>query len=224
MELVLIRHAEPEWVVDDRTVADPGLTPLGQAQARSAALRIGSMGWVDEVLVSPARRAAQTAAEIEVALRQTATIIPGLNEIHVPWDDTPSHVVEQAFRSARDRPLDEWWGGIEGGESFRDFHLRITETIDAVLRQRGLQRLTAEHLWHDEGRLERLVIVAHGGTNAVILGHLLGLDPTPWEWERFVSHHAAFTRLRSTPLAGEHVMSLWEANGTSHLSQEYLTI
>ena len=67
------------------------------------------------------------------------------------------------------------------------------------------------------------MIVAHGGTNAVILGHLLGLDPTPWEWERFISHHASFTRLRTAPLAGEQVLSLWEANNTAHLSAEYLT-
>ena len=68
------------------------------------------------------------------------------------------------------------------------------------------------------------LIVAHGGTNAVILGYLLGLDPTPWEWERFVSNHAALMRLRTTPLAGEHVMSLLEANSVSHLAAGYLTI
>ena len=58
----------------------------------------------------------------------------------------------------------------------------------------------------------------------VLLGHLMGLPPAPWEWERFVSNHAAYHRLRTTPLAGEHIMSLIEANGTAHLSKEYLTI
>jgi probable phosphoglycerate mutase len=224
MEILLVRHAEPEWVVDGRSVADPSLTPLGQAQARAAAIHLAALeGGITELLVSPARRAQETVSEFERAAGMTATIISGLNEIHVPWDDTPGHLVEAMFVAARDRPLQEWWNGLEGGESFRDFHFRITETIDAVLRQRGLTRLADEHLWHDAGLIERLVIVAHAGTNAVVLGHLLGLDPTPWEWERFISHHAAYTRLRTAPLAGEHIMSLWEANATSHLAQEYLT-
>jgi len=223
MELILVRHAEPEWVVNGRNVADPGLTSLGEAQARAAAIHLTTAGPIDEVITSPARRAMSTAAEMERALGLSATIIPGLTEIRVPWDDTPAHVVEQAFRDARDRPLDLWWEGLEGGESFRDFHLRVTETIDALLRQRGLERLADEHVWHDTGATERIVIVAHGGTNAVLLGHLLGLDPTPWEWERFVTHHAGFTRLRTVPLAGEHIMSLWTMNATDHLSQEYRT-
>ncbi|NIR40232.1 MAG: histidine phosphatase family protein, partial [Actinobacteria bacterium] len=43
MEIVLVRHAEPAWVSDGRTVADPGLTPLGTAQARAAAIRLGGL-------------------------------------------------------------------------------------------------------------------------------------------------------------------------------------
>jgi broad specificity phosphatase PhoE len=35
------------------------------------------------------------------------------------------------------------------------------------------------------GRALRIAIVAHGGTNAVVLTHLLGIPPVPWEWLRF---------------------------------------
>jgi broad specificity phosphatase PhoE len=42
----------------------------------------------------------------------------------------------------------------------------------------------------------RLLLVAHAGTNSVVLGHLLGLSPEPWEWERFASAHASITVLR----------------------------
>jgi broad specificity phosphatase PhoE len=223
MEIILVRHGEPEWVADGRTVHDPGLTPLGIAQARAVANRLASLDGIDELLVSPALRAIETAEPLERSAQITALTIADFTEIRFPWDDTPSHVVERAFREARERPLNEWWSGLEGGESFRDFHVRVTEAIDAVLRQRGVHRLDIRHLWRDEGTHNRIVIVAHGETNAVILGHLLGLDPTPWEWERFVSNHAATIRLRTIPLAGEHVMSMWEANGTSHLSQAYLT-
>lgn len=225
MEIILVRHGEPAWVVDGRSVANPPLTPLGVAQAQSVANRLTALDGIDELLVSPAVRAQQTAEPLERIMNVAATIIPDLTEIRIPFDDTPSHVVEQAFRDARNRPLSEWWDGLAGGESFREFHVRVTEATAALLRQRGVYELPDEqHLWRDEGLMRRLVIVAHGGTNAVILGHLLGLDPTPWEWERFVSNHAAIIRLRTTSLAGEHVMSLLEANGVSHLASGYLTI
>ncbi|MEE9582675.1 MAG: histidine phosphatase family protein [Acidimicrobiia bacterium] len=223
MEIILVRHGEPEWVKNGRTVHDPGLTALGTAQARAVASRLATLDGIDEILSSPAKRAQETAEPLERTISKTALTIADLTEIRIPFDDTPSQVVEQAFRDARDRPLDEWWDGLAGGESFRDFHVRITEAFEALLRQRGVRRLPQQHLWHDDGSHHRIVVFAHGGTNAVILGHLLGLDPTPWEWERFVSNHGAIIRLRTTPLAGEHVMSLWEANGVSHLSQEYLT-
>lgn len=223
MEIILVRHGEPEWVSNGRTIHDPSLTPLGVAQARAVAARLAALDGIDDILVSPARRAGETAQPLEHSIGLTAITVADLIEIRVPWDDTPSHLVERAFREARDRPLDEWWDGIAGGESFRDFHVRVTDAIDALLRHRGVQRIRAQDLWHDDGSHHRIVIVAHGGTNAVILGHLLGLDPTPWEWERFVSNHGAIIRLRTTPLAGEHVMSLWEANGVSHLAKGYLT-
>lgn len=223
MEIILVRHGEPEWVKDGRTVADPGLTPLGVSQARAVAARLAALDGIDEILTSPARRAQETAEHLELSIGATALTIADLTEIRVPWDNTPGEVVERAFREARHRPLDEWWDGLGGGESFREFHVRITEAFEALLRQRGVQQLPQQHLWHDDGSGHRIVVFAHGGTNAVILGHLLGLEPTPWEWERFVSNHGAIIRLRTTPLAGEHVMSLWEANGVSHLSQDYLT-
>lgn len=224
MEIVLIRHGEPAWVVDGRTVQDPALTSLGIAQAQSAAHRLATLDRVDEVIVSPALRAQQTAEPIERALRLTATIVSDLTEIRVPWGGTPAHIVEAAFAEARDRPVQDWWDGLSGGESFRDFHQRVTGAVAALLRQRGVEQARDEqHLWHDDGSFHRIVIVAHGGTNAVALGFLLGLDATPWEWERFVSKHAAFIRVRTVPLAGAHIMSLHAANDTAHLSQEYLT-
>ena len=46
-----------------------------------------------------------------------------------------------------------------------------------------------------------MIIVAHAGTNAVVLGHLLGLDPVPWEWERFRQPHTGVSRLKMMPIS-----------------------
>ena len=33
---------------------------------------------------------------------------------------------------------------------------------------------------------KRIALIAHAGTNSIVICHLLGLPPTPWEWERMV--------------------------------------
>jgi len=63
MELVLVRHAQPEWNRGQVAQVDPRLTDLGQRQAeRLAAVLSGEP--FDEVLVSTARRARRTAAPV----------------------------------------------------------------------------------------------------------------------------------------------------------------
>ena len=86
--------------------------------------------------------------------------------------------------------------------------------------------------WWDEGVLPRELIPRMGemgllgmhlegygcaGTNAVAIGFLLGVAPTPWEWERFILYHASMARIRAIPLAGEYVWSLRTFNDREHL-------
>ena len=40
MEIVLVRHGQPEWVRDGRNVVDPPLTELGHRQAEAMAERL----------------------------------------------------------------------------------------------------------------------------------------------------------------------------------------
>jgi probable phosphoglycerate mutase len=72
-------------------------------------------------------------------------------------------------------------------------------------------------LWQVAAPDEKLVVVAHGGTNAVALGFLLGAEPTPWEWERFVLGHASLAALESMPLGGGHILSLRSFNDQEHI-------
>ena len=87
----------------------------------------------------------------------------------------------------RHRPLDELWDGLPGGESFRDFHVRVTDGLRRLLDEPASSRSpTTPPLCALAEPARRIVIVAHAGTNSVALGHLLGIEPVPWEWERFV--------------------------------------
>src|SRR5436190_607118 len=76
----------------------------------------------------------------------------------------------------------------------------------------------APPLWKLEQPARRIVVVAHAGTNATAVGHLLGIPPVPWEWERFVSFHASLSVLRPLEINGDHAFSLFRFSDVDHLS------
>lgn len=221
MELLLVRHGQPAWLDEHgRGDNDPGLTPLGRRQALQTGARLVSTD-VTEVLTSTARRALETVAPIAEMLEQDVTEDDGLWEVHPPdeWHGAPAEVVAATFREWRGKPRADWWEGPHG-EPFREFHTRVTTSIERLLSERGVTRNAddPEHLWNVEPKDERrLVIVAHNGTNSVILSHLLGIEPQPWEWERFNSNHAAITTLRTTRIASASIWSLQHFSAVDHL-------
>jgi probable phosphoglycerate mutase len=221
MEFILVRHGEPAWSNDGLAVDDPGLTDRGHAQAEQTAKWFAAQR-IDRLLVSPLVRAQQTASPIAETLGLEAETLPWLAEIWSGgWEGTPQEVVEQTFRDTRNRPLAEQWDGIPGGESFRDFHRRITTGFTELFAERGAERIS-DHppLWQLPATDERIVVVAHGGTNSVSLGHLLGIEPVPWEWERFVLYHASITTIAPIEISGGHSFSLLRLGDISHLTVE----
>ena len=79
-------------------------------------------------------------------------------------------------------------------------------------------------LWSVDDPTKRVVVVAHAGTNAVILGHLLGLEPVPWEWERFRQPHTGVSRLTMIRIAEGWAFSLRQLGGVSHLDPDMITV
>jgi probable phosphoglycerate mutase len=220
VDIVFVRHAQPAWIADGVGVIDPPLTEQGRRQAEAAAAYLAGEEW-NEMLVSPAVRARETAEPIAAATGLRPNVVADLTEIRMPdWSGTPAERVDRIFREARHRPPEEWWEGMPGGESFRDFHERITTTLFRLLGDRGVRLRREPHLWDIEESPGRILVVAHGGTNAVALGFLLGLDPTPWEWERFVSPHASVSRIHAKSLAGGCVMGMTSFGETGHLGAD----
>ncbi len=222
MEILFARHAEPAWSVDGLGQNDPGLTDRGRRQAALLADRLAPRrGDIDDLVVTSARRTHETAEPIAGALDLQPREAPLLTEMRMPdWSGTPTEIVEQAFKEAYLRPLDEWWDGMPGGESFREFHDRITTGVVDLLADEGVTPHGGHlggHLWDGGGNGRTVLLVGHAGTNAAALGFLLGLEPTPWEWERFVLHHASIAHLRTLPLGGAHIFSLRACNDVEHL-------
>ena len=227
MQLIFVRHGEPAWGVDGLTQTDPHLTDRGHEQAALTARRLAKLDPpIDEILVSPAIRSQETAAPLAAATGLRPTTVDGLVEMRMPdWEGRLEDEVRKTFRDACQRSPQEWWDGIAGGESFRDFHERVTSTLSVELGRRGLQADDEGriHLWNVDQPDQRFAIVAHAGTNSVSLGWLLDLEPAPWEWERFVLGHCSIATIHSVELAGAHAFSLRTFNDREHLPEDLRT-
>ncbi len=215
---MLIRHGQPEWVRDGLSVVNPPLTELGHRQAQAMANQIGAERF-DEILVSPLERARQTAAPLYDITGRAETVEPWLEEIRDPgWHGTPAEKAEQAYREMRARPVEERWHGLDGGESITDFTRRIHLGASGFLSERGVEPLDHElPMWSIAEPGRRIVLVAHAGTNSVTIAHLLGLSPTPWEWDRFVLGHSSVSRLEAVPVHGGFTFSLTSLSNLEHL-------
>ncbi len=222
--IFLIRHAEPDWTPGGQSVSDPKLTPFGVAQARATAHRLAGER-IDAIYASPYRRSQETAAALAQATGLRVETVDGLAEIGVAVDGLTQEEVDRYFVAGSRRPLQEHWEGWPGSESFRDFHARVTGALADVLGRHGIRGKRHDDftVWEVPEPRPRIAIVAHGGTNAVALAHLLDVRPVPWEWVRFESELAAFSVVQARPLGPEgQVWSLQNFNELDHLRTEGL--
>jgi 2,3-bisphosphoglycerate-dependent phosphoglycerate mutase len=224
MEIVLIRHGEPEWVLDGLNVDNPPLTERGGRQAEAMAALVAKEHF-DEVFCSPLVRARQTAAPLFAALGRPECVDPWLEEIRNPiWHGTPQEKADEAYDEVRARPAEEHWRGLEGGEPPREFVERIRLGATLFLRERGVVRTRHSlPVWSIDEPDRRVALVAHAGTNSIVICHLLGLDPTPWEWDRFVTGHASVSRLESFEIGDGHAFSLTRLSDLEHLAGDERT-
>ena len=86
------------------------------------------------------------------------------------------------------------------------------------LADRGIHRIDHElPFWSIDEPDRRILLVAHAGTNSVFMCHLLGLQPTPWEWDRFVLGHASISRLEALPVRDGFTFSLTALSSLEHI-------
>ena len=218
-ELVLIRHAQPDWEPDGRAVDHPALTGYGQRQAEAVAGAIA--GPFDAFYVSPLQRAQETAEPIARSLGHEPKTLSWLAEIRLPPLEglTPDEVQDH-FRETRARDLGDWWDPMPGGESFRHMYERVSSGVESLLSSSHGMRIhqnSGYRIWHPEHEDARILIVAHNGTNSVIVSHLLGIEPVPWAWSRFASPWTGVTRLRTAPAANGFIWELAGFGRVDHL-------
>ena len=220
IEIILLRHGEPDWTpAGGLSVRDAALTARGRLQAEAAARALEGLG-VSALYVSPLRRAQETAMPVAKATGIEPITIEGLAEIDIPLEGLSQTDVDGYFHRATQRPLRDHWHGWPGGESFRDFHARVTRTLAALLLRHGVPRESEDEftVWKLPAQRQRIAIVAHGGTNAVGITHLLDVPGVPWEWNRFEMELAAYAVVQSRPVGMTgFVWSLQNFNEIDHL-------
>lgn len=223
MEIVLVRHGEPEWVIDGLNIDHPCLTERGRRQAARMADALAGEHF-DEILVSPLERARETAAPLYLRQGRDEAVDAWLSEIRSPvWQGTPREKADVAFAEERRKPSHERWHGLAelGGEPNRDFIARIRAGCRQFLADRGVEALPGDlPVWRVDVPDMRICLVAHAGTNSAVISYLLGLQPTPWEWDRFVLGHASITRLEALQLGDGFTFALTRLADVEHLAPD----
>ncbi len=221
MKIVLVRHGQPEWVRDGLNQVDPPLNERGLRQADRVAEALDGEHF-DEIVVSPLRRARETAAPTLRARGFGEQIEPFLEEIREPdWHGTPEELASKAYAEERTRAAELRWDGVPGGEPSRDFVERVRRGAAEFFAQRGMHRAKQTlPVWSIDNPSASVAVFAHSGTNGVLLCHLLGLDPVPWEWDRFVTGHASITRLQAFEMGDGHTFSLVKLSDVEYLAAD----
>ncbi|MGE5673077.1 MAG: histidine phosphatase family protein [Mycobacterium leprae] len=201
MQLYLVRHGQSEGNVVTYDVPDGNLTALGQVQATEAGKRLMPEG-IDLVIVSPLRRALQTAAAIA---RETGAPLEVWQELCEHRDNGLYRFMgKNGVRSVVADAVCE----AEMPEDGFDFGLESpAEAHDRALRMLGRLR---SRFAHTE---KRVAVVAHGGFNAFFLMAMMG---RPWQRGHWIEqNNCCVNRVWMDP---EHVRLL-SVNETAHLTQ-----
>lgn len=194
MEILIVRHAEPNYEIDS-------LTEKGWREAELLAYRLSELD-IQEFYCSPQGRAKDTAKPTLEMMKREAVVCDWLREFkgHVKydflenpircWDMLPSYWTEQEEYYTKDK-----WQTTElmrTGNVETEYNW-VTSELDKFLAEHGYV--------HDGGRFkvvkgnhDRIVFFCHYGVSGVLLAHLLGFPPT-FFWQGFVMQPSSVTSI-----------------------------
>lgn len=199
MKLYIIRHGQTDWNVEGKIQGrqDIPLNDMGRRQARALADGMKSRP-VASVYSSPQKRAMETAEAIAGPLGLTVKAVPQLMEIG--YGDWEGRSAEDILTTDREL-YESWWQhpatvAPPGGETLNQVDERCRQAWDMI--RSGMKGDTA--------------VVAHGGTLAYFIVHLLEGQP---EAKEIVVSNASITTMDYDPESG--ACRLVDLNDCSHL-------
>lgn len=186
MDLILVRHGQPEQVhadTSDGGPADPSLTPQGWMEAKRVAEWLSSER-IDHIVSSPMVRARQTSEPLADTLRLEPEIHDDIAEYdrnashYTPFEQMSAEEV-QVLAEAAAGSVDintlakESYEGIEI-EEIEDFGTRVVRAIETIIEA-------------NESR--RVAVFCHGGVINAYLAHIIQLDRPLWFYPEYGSIH-----------------------------------
>ena len=185
MNLVFIRHAEPDYTIDS-------LTEKGFREAKLLAER--TKDWkVDEVYLSPLGRAQDTASfslknwDIEPVTYQWLQEFyyrindPVTGEKRIAWDFMPEYFTRQDDLHDKNA-----WADTEVMKSgeIGKYYDRVVEGLNGILEGHGYHALGRGLFEVDNHSDETLVFFCHLGVSFAMIGYLTQIAP-PALWQGF---------------------------------------
>jgi broad specificity phosphatase PhoE len=158
--IFLVRHGETLYGgASEGALPGGDLTEQGYRQIESLAELLHDVQ-LDAIYSSPLGRATATARTLAGASGVAITTIDDLREI-VPGEITGKEMAQifAAVRTFFANPATDWDTPYLGGETYRDLRARVWPLFQSLLADQGWQRVA---------------VVAHGGVNNAVLGHVLG--------------------------------------------------
>lgn len=217
MNLIFIRHGDPDYSIDS-------LTEKGWREAELLSAR--TTKWdVKEFYCSPLGRAKDTASLTLNKLNRTAIIHDWLKEFFVPvkdpetgndripWDFMPNYWTKEPDLYHKDT----WYKApmMQTGNVEAEF-AKVKEGIDTLLKEHGYVR-NGNYYNVVQGNHDTLVFFCHLGAQFVILSHLLGI-PAPLLWQGcFVAPTSVTVLTTEERVQGEAYFRLRTLGDTSHL-------
>lgn len=155
----LMRHGEPEGGTRFRGSRDDPLSETGWEQMRRAMPE--EVDW-QQVICSPLKRCRSFAESLAAERQLPLQVEPDLRELG--FGDWEGRVPEEVYRE-QPGAMEQFWADPvnhppPGGERMDLFCKRVLGVWDRLL---------------DEFAGRRLLVIAHGGVNRVILGEVLGM-------------------------------------------------
>ena len=228
MEIVLVRHGQPEWLKNNEYNLNPNLTEKGFLQAEMSS-SIFQKNEVDKIWVSPLLRAQQTLEPFKKAgVSEDITVHEWLQEMRdseeVDLIGKPNNEIEEFFIKRNSKSFEEWLV-TNHGEYMKEFSDNIITNLGVSLNELGVVSLDNKYdrlfdLQNNE--TEKLMIISHAGTMSVLISYFLNMPLYPWTWRKFLPRHAGHTILKSSQISSGHFFRLKEFNNVSFMNSDEL--
>lgn len=193
MQIILVRHAQPNIEHNPDGPADPGLSELGKSQAARLHAWLAHEP-LDLIVTSPKRRAIETVGGL--------IDLPVPHKVHDAFDEVdrlsntyfPTELLASQGGEYWDKIMKQAWDEI-GWDPPEVFRARVLDGWNDLLAARPG---------------DRLVLGCHGGVVRQIVSHVLGIEGYP----RIHISYSSITRVEVDAKGTAHLLSM---NETAHI-------